>query len=254
MSPDPETKQLARLRRTWTALGHDDPLWAVLSANDKRGGRWDPAEFLATGRAEIECQLGFLAGHGLPLRRRRALDFGCGVGRLTRALGTHFDEVLGLDVSPSMIDAARRLNADAPNLRFVENPHTRLHGIDDGSIDLVYSCITLQHIPPPLAAGYVAEFLRVLAPGGVAVFQFVDGADASWRGRLYGRLSNRWLNPLRRIAWRRGAVFEMHVLAEAELGRLLEARPGLDLLAALDDDAAGPGWRSRRWYVRRESA
>ena len=47
-------------------------------------------------------------------RRDRALDFGCGVGRLTRALGTRFESALGVDISAGMIEQARRLNEAFP--------------------------------------------------------------------------------------------------------------------------------------------
>ncbi len=241
--------QLAKLRRVWGALGQDDPLWAVLSQNDKRGGRWHPDEFLATGRVEIECQLAALGPSGYPRRRDFAIDFGCGAGRLSRAMAEHFGQVIGIDVSVSMINVARKLNADVANIEFRENAATNLSGIESASVDFVFSHITLQHIPTPLAIGYVDEFLRVLAPGGVAIFQFVDRSDESWRGRLFGFASNRWLNPLRRLLWRRREVFEMHVLPERDLHERLAGHPPLHLLAAVEDGAAGPGWRGRRWSV-----
>ncbi|MEP7043296.1 MAG: class I SAM-dependent methyltransferase [Dokdonella sp.] len=241
--------ELDRLRRVWHSLGRDDPLWAVLSQADKRGGRWQADEFFATGRLEIDTQLGALAAQGWPRQRELALDFGCGVGRLSRALAAHFDQVVGIDVSASMIAAARELNTDIGNIEFRENASPRIEGVADASVDFVFSHITLQHIPTTLAAGYVEEFFRVLAPGGVAVFHFVDEADASLRGRLFGAASNRWLNPLRRLLWRRREVFEMHALPERELLARLGRHADLRLLLALDDAAAGPGWRGRRWFV-----
>ena len=241
--------ELDRLRRVWQTLGREDPLWAVLSQADKRGGRWQPDEFLATGRAEIDTQMHMLAARGVPAGRALALDFGCGAGRLSRALATHFDKVVGIDVSASMIETARALNADVGNIEFRENHSLRIEGVADGSVDFVYSNMTLQHIPAGLAAGYVDEFFRVLAPGGVAVFQFVAGADETLRGRFFARVPNRWLNPLRRVAWRRHAVFEMHALDEAELARVLGRYPMLERLDAVEDTAAGPGWHGRRWYV-----
>jgi FkbM family methyltransferase len=157
--------------------------------------------------------------------------------------------VIGVDVSASMLDAARALNADVANIEFRENASPRLEGIADASVDFVYSVMTLQHIPAHLAEGYVDEFFRVLAPGGVLSFHFVAEPDASLRGRLFARVPNRWLNPLRRLAWRRRAVFEMHALDESRLVALLDRRPQLRLLEAFDDPTAGPGWRGRRWYV-----
>jgi FkbM family methyltransferase len=247
--PNPESRQLQHLRRVWQTLGRDDPMWAVLSHADKRGGRWDPEEFLATGEVEVDVQLAALAAAGLPAGRWLALDFGCGAGRLSRAMARHFEHVIGIDVSASMVEAARRLNADVRNLEFRENASPRIERIADASIDFVFSHITLQHIPGELAEGYVAEFFRVLAPGGVAAFQFVEDNDASLRGRVFGMASNRWLNPLRRVLWRRREVFEMHALPEARLLELLARFPRLRLLDAFDDGAAGPGWRGRRWTV-----
>ncbi|HEY6894322.1 MAG TPA: FkbM family methyltransferase, partial [Rhodanobacteraceae bacterium] len=204
---------------------------------------------LATGRAEIDTQLHMIAARGWPAGHSLALDFGCGAGRLTRALAAHFERVIGVDVSASMLEAARRLNADVANIEFRENASARLEGIADASVDFVYSIMTLQHIPAALAEGYVDEFFRVLAPGGVASFHFVSEPDETLRGKVFARVPNRWLNPLRRLAWRRQAVFEMHALDETKLFRTLERYPQLRLLEALDDPTAGPGWRGRRWYV-----
>jgi SAM-dependent methyltransferase len=243
------TTALDRLRRVWETLGRDDPLWAVLSQADKRGGRWDPDEFLATGRIEIDAQLAALVPAGYPRGRELALDFGCGAGRLTRALAAHFGRVIGIDVSASMVAAATRLNADVEGIEFRVNASPRLEGVADASVDFVFSHITLQHIPAELAAGYVGEFFRVLAPGGAAVFQFTTGPDRSLRGHFFDRVSNRWLNFLRRVAWRRGTVFEMHGVRESELAWSLQRFPHLRVLWASDDGAAGPGWHGRRWCV-----
>src|SRR5690348_1577848 len=245
----PNTPELDLLRRVWETLGRDDPLWAVLSQADKRGRRWEPDEFFATGNLEVDASLAASSVRGYPRGRGLALDFGCGAGRLTRALAAHFEHVVGIDVSSSMVATARRLNADLGNAEFRCNDSPRIEGIADASVDFAFSHITLQHIPTELAAGYVDEFFRILAPGGAAVFQFVDSHDSSLRGRLFGVASNRWLNPVRRILWRSRDVFEMHALAERRLRVLLAAHPHLRLLDAIDDGAAGAGWHGRRWTV-----
>src|SRR5690348_4335708 len=111
----PNPTELERLRRVWETLGRDDPLWAVLSQADKRGRRWDLDEFLATGNLEVGAQLAALSNRGYPRGRGLALDFGCGAGRLTRALAAHFERVVGIDVSSSMVDTAHRLHVDLAN-------------------------------------------------------------------------------------------------------------------------------------------
>ena len=65
---------------------------------------------LETGAREIRDVMSYVEGLSIPLRRRRALDFGCGVGRLTQALVRYFDEVCGVDIAPSMIEWARKYN------------------------------------------------------------------------------------------------------------------------------------------------
>ncbi|MCI0397189.1 MAG: class I SAM-dependent methyltransferase, partial [Chloroflexi bacterium] len=98
------------LKETWNRLGEVDPLWAILTSPDAEGGRWDLQQFLASGKAEIECILEEIRLLGFSLTFGKALDFGCGVGRLTQALGNHFQECHGVDIAASMIDLANRLN------------------------------------------------------------------------------------------------------------------------------------------------
>ena len=242
------SRDLERLRETWRALGEDDPLWAILSQPDKRGGQWNAEEFFAAGESEIAGLEQHCAQHGLPRERRRALDFGCGIGRLTRALATRYAEVIGVDISPSMLAQARQLNADVANVRFVENAQTRLDFIAAASIDLVYSVITLHHIPAALQCNYVREFLRVLAPGGLAVFQFASGYARGWRGLGYRLLPNRLLAPLRRHVHASRVAAELHVVAESAIAAIVAAA-GRRILQGVDVDCAGAGFRSRLLFV-----
>jgi SAM-dependent methyltransferase len=154
----------------------------VLTDRRRKGGRWEPAEFFATGAAEVQSFLGRAAELGLPESRGRALDFGCGVGRLTRALSAHFDEVVGVDVSEGMVRRARELNGDRPNLEFVVNAEPRLAKFETGSFDFVLSHIVLQHMPArATAAAYVRELVRVTRPGGGLVFQLPASMSPVYR-------------------------------------------------------------------------
>jgi SAM-dependent methyltransferase len=163
--------RLNALRRHWDEFGKSDPLWAILTAPDKKGNRWSVDEFLQTGRDEISALIADLDARALARRRHRALDFGCGAGRLTHALADHFDQVIGLDIAPSMIDVARRLHAGVRNVEFRVNASNRLESVESDSVDLVYTLLVLQHIAPRYIREYLAEFVRVLSPGGVLVFQ-----------------------------------------------------------------------------------
>jgi len=242
------SRELEYLRKTWRALGADDPLWAILSRPDKRGGRWDADEFFAAGETEITAIENLCAHIGLPRERRLALDFGCGVGRLTRALAARYREVVGVDISASMLEQARRLNGHLENVSFVENARPHLDFIATASVDMVYSVITLHHIPRRLQLAYIGEFLRVLAPGGVAVFQIASGYRRDWRGLGYRLLPNRLLGPLRRRVHASAAVAELHTLGEAEVAAIVAAADRC-ILHVQDVDSAGAGFRGRLFCV-----
>ncbi|HVS84192.1 MAG TPA: methyltransferase domain-containing protein [Gaiellaceae bacterium] len=161
---------LRRVQSTWDTLAQGDDLFGVIwgypYVQDQTA-----EEFFGAGEREIARVLARGRRHGLPRTFGAALDFGCGAGRLTQALARRFERVVGVDVAPAMIEAARALDASGGRAEFVLNEDPDLRRFADASFDLVYSNLVLQHMPPELAGGYVAELVRVLAPGGLLVFQ-----------------------------------------------------------------------------------
>ncbi len=75
-----------KLQNTWDGFGKIDPLWAILTQPDKRNNKWDINEFFKTGEEEITQVMEYINSLHISLSRNKALDFGCGVGRLTQAL------------------------------------------------------------------------------------------------------------------------------------------------------------------------
>lgn len=133
---------------------------------------WDADEFYATGKAEIEQCLTHLDELGLRGERRlKALDFGCGVGRLTVALADHYDNVAGVDIAPAMVEQARKRKG----VRYF--CQDSLTFIPSDEIDLIYSNITLQHMPQAIQREYIGEFIRILHPDGLAVFELPEGPE-----------------------------------------------------------------------------
>ncbi len=162
---------LKDLQRNWDAFGKSDPFWSILSDPDKRGNRWNAEEFFRTGETAVAGLMEVLRNLGAPCRRDRALDFGCGAGRLTQALANHFELACGVDIAPSMVDLARRYNRRGERCRYFLNEANDLALFPDGRFDLVFSFIVLQHMKPEYSRRYLREFFRVLAPGGLTVFQ-----------------------------------------------------------------------------------
>src|SRR5947209_9360837 len=157
-------------------------MWSVLTLPDKKHGRWNRADFFRIGQEEIGDVLALLEEKGVRFPRRRALDFGCGVGRLSQALADHFDAVDGVDIAPSMIRLANNDNRHGNRCRYHLNESGDLRAFADASFDFIYSTHVLQHMEPRYARLYVEEFIRVLAPEGVAFFEItterVEGASA----------------------------------------------------------------------------
>jgi SAM-dependent methyltransferase len=96
----------------------------------------------------------------LPPPGRRTLDLGCGEGRLSRDLKRLGHSVVGVDLSPRMVDAAREADpeievhvADASELPFTA-----------ASFDCVVAFMSLQDVDPFERA--IEEAARVLEPGG----------------------------------------------------------------------------------------
>ena len=242
---------LERQRQDWEQLAEVDPLWAVLTRADKRGGRWDRDEFLATGESEVAEVMDAAAELGWSAPRRRALDFGCGAGRLTRALGRRFETAVGVDISAGMVETARALNSDVESCEFRVNTSPDLGQFRDGEFDFVYSSLVLQHLPDSeLVRGYVEEFLRVVSPDGLIAFGLP--AWIGWPYRL--ALSRRLYSALCRVGvgeqtiLRRTPLTPMRMTAvpEAEMRAFLDGRGAEVLRAELRD---GGSVRTVRYYV-----
>jgi ubiquinone/menaquinone biosynthesis C-methylase UbiE len=209
---------LGKIQSTWESLAKHDALWAVLTDGSKVGGKWDIAEFMATGEAEIETVMGHLARIGcVPDPGGMALDFGCGVGRLTQALSRRFTSCVGLDISQQMIQKAESLN-EHKNCKYVASSALRLP-FPDASFSFIYSNIVLQHMPQCFSTAYLSEFVRTLSPRGMLVFGVQDSFIASRLVRLRQMLRVRSMVKvmLRLIP----GILEMHCLSEGDIRSVL---------------------------------
>jgi len=172
------TDDLLDSEKYWDHYAATDPLWAVLAFPDKRGGRWTLQEFMKSGEREIALLFHRCAELQLTIPGGPALDFGCGVGRLTQALARRLEPVTGADISPVMIDLARRLNQYPNRAHYVCTADTGLDTLPARSFGCIYSNIVLQHVVPEISVRYLHEFFRLLGPDGLLVFQLPSHRDS----------------------------------------------------------------------------
>jgi SAM-dependent methyltransferase len=141
-------------------------------------------EFFQLGQLAVEERLAAAERHFGPFGRRRALDFGCGVGRLSIPLAARFDDVLALDVAPAML-AEARANAQRQgigNLRVAPSDDDLTQAV--GSFDFVICCMVLQHIPVRRGLRIIGRLLDLVDHGGVAALQLCTGRPEAPGARL----------------------------------------------------------------------
>lgn len=182
--------KLEQQRRDWEELARFNPEWAVLSEPEARFAGWDLDDFFRRGSEQVDHTMEVASELRVPQSPRSVLDFGCGVGRLSRELARRFGRYVGVDISAGMVERARALNGEFGNCTFLLNERPDLSLFGDGEFDAVVSFIVLQHIPDrDLIRAYIAEFARVLAPGGLIAFQLPSAMPliyrVLWRKRLY---------------------------------------------------------------------
>jgi SAM-dependent methyltransferase len=157
----------------WNTLGETEPFYAVLTEERFLRDRISDADrdaFFGSGEADVARVFDLIPG----LPPRSALDFGCGIGRLTRALARRVERVAGVDAAPSMLRLARE---NVPNAAFSLT-------IPDQRFDLIVSLIVFQHIPVRRGEELLGELLDHLEDGGVAALHFTFRRPGSSLRRL----------------------------------------------------------------------
>jgi ubiquinone/menaquinone biosynthesis C-methylase UbiE len=161
-----------RTDSAWEEWGRRDPYYGVIThAKFRRAAMNEDAkrEFFSSSEAHAQHTLATIRKHINPeFAPRKILDFGCGVGRLLVTFATIAEQVVGIDVSPSMLEEARR-NCDERQLHNVRllQSDDHLSTLTD-TFDLIHSCIVFQHIPVARGRAILSNLLRRLRPGGVA--------------------------------------------------------------------------------------
>jgi 2-polyprenyl-3-methyl-5-hydroxy-6-metoxy-1,4-benzoquinol methylase len=238
---------LRSLQKHWDLLSRQDPLGAILARSENKNVPWDVEKFFQSGVFEIDAMIRYAESFRPLPEKKLALDFGCGVGRLTEALAVHFDRVCGVDISPEMIQHARAYQRTGSRSQYLVNETGDLRQFADGQFDFVYSSITLQHMPPRFASRYMVEFLRVLKPAGLLLFQLPSQrkGDFARVRSLAHQLFDPVLHPIKPRVVMRG-------IRKQKVIQLLTGHGG-EVLDVAPDQSAGPQWESCRYLVTKAS-
>jgi 2-polyprenyl-3-methyl-5-hydroxy-6-metoxy-1,4-benzoquinol methylase len=177
-----DSNVLDRMRREWNERARDDPHYYVAF-----GRRYqDDAEFFATAADVVRGLRGELKRlrpqAGPQPSGLKALEIGCGPGRLIRPLSAEFAEIHGTDVSDEMIRLAAEKLRDIPHAHVHHTEKSDLSIFSDQAFDFVYSYAVFQHIPSrEIVMGYLAEARRVMKMGGILRCQINGLPESSAR-------------------------------------------------------------------------
>lgn len=220
---------------------------------------WDKEAFFQTGVDEIRQVMKHVEKLTLKASRGKALDFGCGPGRLTQALATYFDHVYGVDIAPSLLELARVYNQFGERCTYCLNEVGDLGVFGDQTFDFVYSARVLMHMDPRIAKNYTREFLRLLKPEGMLVFQvpsrYLYGIKRAktrgpWLSFYVPEFLSEALSQLSLLTIRRGLQtvhrMEVHGIRKNSVVSLIEQNRGRVLEIVKDNKV--PGWESFSYY------
>lgn len=206
--------------KDWERFGRTDPYYAVLTDERYQKDQLTDearAAFFKSGEEHVERILGVVREHLVSdFTPKRALDFGCGVGRVLVPLAKRCPEVTGVDISSSMLTEARD-NCDRAGVTGVE-----LLLADDAlsrvtrTYDFVHSYIVLQHIPTRRGEQIVRELLSRLSLGGIGMLHVTYAHATPQLSKL--------------LYWSRTCIPGAHALLNLILGRA----PGAPMMQGND--------------------
>lgn len=160
----------------WEKWGKKDPYFGVITSPKYRNStitEADKTEFFASGSTHVQQVMTYISRHiEKDFKCNRVFDFGCGVGRLVVPFAKISDQVVGVDISESMLKeaAANCKKYSCDNVTLLQS-NDQLSNVD-GKFDLIHSFIVLQHIPVERGYQLLDHMLDRLNDGGICALHF----------------------------------------------------------------------------------
>ena len=224
-------KLFDHVQSIWQEFGQTEPHWSVVVSDDYRQSNIQATKdaFYQTGQQHVAQLFGSLERNNVDQSGfRTCLDYGCGVGRITRHLADRFEKVFAYDISTSHLKHAEDYFAEKGISNVVWRDLKRVRDVVDlPKVDVVFSMLVLQHNPPPVIRFIVDGLIRSLNPGGIAFFQV-----PTYRLGYSFTLQNYFAEQAPR------RDMEMHVLPQQTVFEIAQ-RAGGRVLEVIDDNWTG---------------
>jgi SAM-dependent methyltransferase len=222
-------------RRFWDKAARANAAWHVATGHTE-----ESEDFFRQGAEETDLFLDF---SGVTIGSAdTVLEIGCGVGRMTRRLSELAARVIAVDVSPEMLKRCADNVSDRANVVCLQVPGDgTLEEVGDSTVRVVFSYITLQHVPSKAAQLlYLKEAARVLGSGGQLAIQ-IRGDSPSARVRD-------WAGHVGHVIQRRATLNRAWRGARLSNGEVRRA------LASAGIDVQIREYNRHRWVVGQRSA
>lgn len=158
-----------QLQITWKNFGNSEPFWSVLTQEQYKFHNINDnnsKEFYQTGEDTIEFFENILQKYNYSFKNKIVLDFGCGVGRLTKPLTHLASKVYGMDISETHLNYAKQ--QDKITEFFLVDNFETLPEVPFKP-NIILSLIVLQHSRPQLIAHYINLLINSLEKDGIAL-------------------------------------------------------------------------------------
>lgn len=183
---------MSNYKQLWDEYGKDDAYYAVATIDKFKAENLNDEnlnDFFGTGEEYVDeiwktIEKNFITD----FKPKTALDFGCGVGRLTIPLAEKCEKIIGVDISATMVQEAEK-NAKIRNLQnteFIQDSEGFVNSVE--KFDLVHSYIVIQHIVPKIGYQVFEELVNKVKEGGIGVLQLTFFNPGSLRSKIISKL------------------------------------------------------------------
>ena len=143
--------------------------------NNQTGDELNLKEFVATGDKEVQRYIRLLELENISFESSTLLEIGSGIGRMTSTFTNRCEKVIAADVDSAFLERCRQTVARLGRIDRLNTLHVingRTLSLNDNSVDIAFSYITLQHCQPQDALELVNEAIRVTRSGGTIILNF----------------------------------------------------------------------------------